>query len=473
MSMRNDKAKLAGARQSGTGATLGVAAAVLGLVTSLVAVQPAAADPYNGNNAARTNAYIKPCFGMLLDAQLRTCGVQRHFRESGYLYGYHGGRYDATIDCDRAPRGYVEDVVQRIRPGGVLYLKARNRSCIATLDIKRSLTIVGQGYGPHAIPVLVAPDGQSCIRVAPTAEHVIIKDAYISSPRGEQSACIEAANTELTLQNSQVRYQGDNAAIHLSGGRLNLTDSTHLIAKTRSVAVALNNSVLFAENSEIATTAGGIYAVLDGDSQIQGVSIQQLADWRGFQRGEGAIGLELKLDSANSILSMSDLKVNYFAQGIDIDGAGEALLSHSFINESDHAITASLNRIRIIENTILAKEIGIDVESGTAFVGTNRIAKVRTAGILASAQGQIRAVDNDVDPAGDGCPTLKWGNIEPAARVCTPWYKGSEFDVPGDAHDQYLFDQYWPRQNVVASAPVSDQPNPAPMRDQDPLPARN
>ena len=91
------------------------------------------------------------------------------------------------------------------------------------------------------------------------------------------------------------------------------------------------------------------------------------------------------------------------------------------------------NRIRIIENTILAKEIGIDVESGTAFVGTNRIAKVRTAGILASAQGQIRAVDNDVDPAGDGCPTLKWGNIEPAARVCTPWYKGSEFDVPGDA----------------------------------------
>ena len=153
---------------------------------------------------------------MLLDAQLRTCGVQRHFRESGYLYGYHGGRYDATIDCDRAPRGSVEDVVQRIRPGGVLYLKARNRSCIATLDIKRSITIVGQGYGPHAIPVLVAPDGQSCIRVAPTAEHVIIKDAYISSPRGGKSACLDATNTELTLPPRQVRYQGDNAAVHLS-----------------------------------------------------------------------------------------------------------------------------------------------------------------------------------------------------------------------------------------------------------------
>ncbi len=469
MSMRIEKAKLAGARHAGTGSALGVAAAVLGLVTSLVSASPAAADPYTGNNAARTNAYIKPCFGMLLDAQLRTCGVQRHFRESGYLYGYHGyGRYDATVDCDRAPRGYVEDVVQRIRPGGVLYLKARNRSCIATLDVKRSLTIVGQGYGPHAIPVLVAPDGQPCIRVAPTAEHVIVKDAYISSPRGEQSACIEASNTELTLQNSQIRYQGENAAVHLAGGRLNLTDSTHLIAKTRSVALAINNAVLFAENSEIATTAGGIYAVLDGDSQIQGVSIQQLADWRGFQRGEGATGLEIKLDSANSILSMSDLKVNYFAQGIDIDGAGEALLSHSFITESDHAITASLNRIRIIENTILAKEIGIDVESGTAFVGTNRIAKVRTAGILSSAQGEIRAVDNDVDPAGDGCPTLKWGNIEPAARVCTPWYKGSEFDVPGDAHDQYLFDQYWPRMNTVASAPVSDQPT-GPVRAQDPV----
>lgn len=471
MWMRKDKARQLGTTLARPGAALGVAGLILGAAMSLTSLSPqsAQADTYTGNNAARVNGYIKPCFGMLLDAQLRTCGVQRHFRESGYLYGYYGHRADATVDCDRAPRGYVEDVVKRIRPGGVLFLKARNRSCIASLDITRSLTIVGQGYGAQQIPVLVAPDGESCIRVAPSAEHVIIKDAYISSPRGEQSACIEAANTELTLQNSEIRYQGDQAAVHLSGGRLNITDSSHIIAKTRSVALAINNGVLFAENSEIATTASGIYAVLAGDSQIQGVSIQQLADWRGFQRGEGANGMEIKLDSAGSILSMSDVKVLYFSQGIDMSGAGEALLSHSLVDHADHGITASLNRLRVIENTILAKEIGIDVEDGTAFIGNNRIAHVRTAGILASSDGEIRAVDNDVDPDGNGCPTLKWGNIEPTQRVCTPWYKGSEFDVPGDAHDQYMFDQYWPRMNIASVAPVGTTPTPAPVRAQDPV----
>ena len=97
---------------------------------------------------------------------------------------------------------------------------------------------------------------------------------YISAPRSDGMPGIEGSNTELTLQNTQVRYQGSDAAVHLSGGRLNLTENSHIIAKTRSVALAVNNASLYAENSQIATTAGGIYAVLDGDSQMQGVSVQ-------------------------------------------------------------------------------------------------------------------------------------------------------------------------------------------------------
>ena len=444
----------------GSGVAKGLAVTLAAMAFALASLaasvsQPAAADAYNGNNAARVSAYIKPCFGMLLDVQLRTCGY-RHYRSTGYLYGYYGrGAADAYVDCDRAHRGYIEDVVRRLRPGGVLHLKARNQSCIASLDIQHSITIIGEGYGPNTIPALVAPDGESCIHVSPSADHVIIKDVYMSSPRGEGAACIEAANTELTIQNSEIRYQGDNAAVHLDGGRLNLTESSHLIAKTRSSALAVIHAQLFAENSEIATTSGGIYAVLDGDSQIQGVSIQQLADWHGFERGDGATGMDITLDSGGSILSMNDLKVLYFSQGIALQGAGEALLSHSLVSRSDHGVTVSLDRVRLLENTVIANEIGIDVEKGTAYIARNQIANVRTAGILAESDGEIRAVDNEVDPNGGGCPTLKWGKIEPSQRTCTPWYKGSVFDVPGDAADQYLFDQFWPHMDDVAvNAPV-------------------
>ncbi|MDV6332003.1 right-handed parallel beta-helix repeat-containing protein [Asticcacaulis sp. 201] len=443
MWMRKDR------QDNSRGEALGLGLAALLLTVALP--QTAAADGYQSNNAARVNATIRPCFGMLLDAQLRSCGGQRHYRNDGRYYGYRGNRYDAVIDCDRASAGYVERVADSIRSGGVLYLKAKNRSCVASLDIKRSITIVGQGYGPQQIPVLVAPTGQNCLRISPQADKVILKDVYFSSPRGEEAACVEGAGGELTIQNSQIRYQGNNAAVHQSGGRLNLIEATHVIAKTRSVAVAVNNAALYAENSEIATTAGGLYAVLAGDSSILGVSVQQLADWHGFERGDGAIGLDIRLDSAGSILTMNDMKVLYFAEGIHLDGAGEALLSHTLISRSDHGVQSSLNRTRIIENTIISREIGINVDRGTAFIGRNKIANVRTAGILASSRGDVRAVDNQVDPNGAGCPTLKWGAIDPSERTCTPWYKGSEFDVPGDAEDQYLFDQYWPRVNVASA----------------------
>ena len=470
MWMRKDTAKSTRAPLPLPAATLGLAGMILGAAVSMASIsQPAQADQYfTGNNAARVNGYMKPCFGMLLDAQLRTCGVQRHYRESGYLYGYYGrGRYDATIDCDRSPRGYVEEVVKHIRPGGVLFLKAHNRSCIASLDVQHSLTIVGQGYGAQQIPVLVAPDGQPCIRIAPTAEHVIIKDAYISSPRGEQSACIDSANAELTVQNSEIRYQGDASAINVAGGRFNLIETSHIVAKTRTSAINVRFATFFAENSEVATTSSGLTAVLSGDSQIQGVLFQQLADWRGFERGEESTGLDIKLDSADSILSMNDLKVQYFTSGVELHGAGEALLSHSYVTQSDHGITASLNRVRLLENTIIASEIGINIEHGTGYIGNNSIAKVRTAGILAGTDGQLRMVDNRVDPDAGGCPNLQWGNVEPSQRVCTPWYRGSVFDVPGDATDQYMFDQYWPRMNVASNA-TPPAPGPRPVNNGDP-----
>lgn len=429
-------------------------AAALALLVSLILIAPAAqAQAWQGNNAARVDSTIRPCFGMLIGAELRGCGEHRHYRTDFRRYGYYGGlRGAATIDCDRASTSYIESVARSIRSYGVLYLKARNRSCVASLDISRSITIVGQGFGPNAIPVLVAPDGEPCLRVSPNADKVILKNVYISSPRAANSPCIESAGKELTLQDSMLRYQGDNAAVHVAEGRFNMSGS-HIIAKTRGVALAVQQGEIYAENSEIATTAGGVYAVLDGDSQILGVSVQQLADWHGFERGDNTVGLDIKLDSADSILTLNDMEVKYFASGIDLDGAGEALISHSLISRADHAITTSVNRLRVMENTIIANEIGIDVENGTAYVGRNQIANVRTAGMLAQAGGEIRAVDNAIDPNGEGCPTLRWGNIDPAQRVCRPWFKGSAFDVPGDAEAQYMFDQFWPHMADDDKAP--------------------
>lgn len=416
----------------------------------VVALSPSSAlAQATTNNAARVNSTIRPCFGMLLDAQLKTCGGRSYKSRSAH-YRHGAGAASAVVDCDRARSGYVEEAARRVRAGGVLRLKAKNRSCVGTLDITKPITIIGDGT-TAAIPALVAPDGQPCLRISPSARKVVIKDIYMASPRAQMAPCLDAANTELTLQNAHIRYEGDNAAVVLSGGRLNLIDETHIVAKTRSAAVAANDAVLFAEDVQIASTASGLYASLNGDSTLQGVTFQQLADWHGFERGEGATGVEIHLQNRGAIMTIDSIKVTHFSNGMVLDGAGEMLISNSLISGSNDAITSSLDRVRLIENTIMADEIGVNVVDGTAFLGRNNIAKVKTAGILASSHGEVRAVDNAIDPGDAGCPTLKWGNIDPAARTCTPWYQGSVFDAPADAKDQSMFADFWPRRAYVPS----------------------
>ena len=424
---------------------LGMGLAVLLALPLLALATTASADPFQtrGFNDARVSASIRPCFGMLLGPEMHTCG----YRHYGPRYGYYAsaGHYDATIDCDRAHPGYVEQVAAGIRDGGVLYLKARNRSCVASLVINRSITIVGEGYGGDRLPVLVAPDGEPCITIKPSAQRVILKDLYISSPRGEDSDCIVSTNAEVTVQGSEIRYQGNLAALHANGGRVNIIEGTHIIAKTRAYAITLSKVSLLAEDSEIASTVSGIRADLNGDSDIHGVTLQQLADWHGFDRGQGGAGLDIKIVDSDAVLNMNDLTIAFFPDGVLLDGGGEGLLSHSLIRGADHGVTSWLDRTRIIENTILADEIGIEVKQGTTFIGRNEIAGVRTAGLYAAAgKGAIRAVDNKVDPAGHGCEALQWGAIDPGERKCTPWYRGSEFDVPGDTADQFMFDHFWP-----------------------------
>ncbi len=427
-------------------------AVLLALPVTMMATH-ASADPFRerGFNDARVSASIRPCFGMLLGPEMHTCGYHHY----GSRYGYHveGGRYDASVDCDRAHPGYVEQVAAGIREGGVLYLKAHERSCVVSLTINRSITIIGEGYGGSQIPVIVAPDGESCITIKPSAQRVILKNLYISSPRGDESDCVVSTNSEVTLQGSEIRYQGNQAAIHANGGRVNIIEGSHIIAKTRGYAVTMSKVTLLAEDSEIASTVSGIRADLTGDSQIHGVTLQQLADWHGFDRGKGGSGLDIKVVDSDAIVNLSDLTVAFFPDGVLLDGGGEGLLSHSLIRGANHGVTSWLERSRIIENTIIADEIGVEVKQGTTYIGRNEIAGVRTAGLYAAAgKGAIRAVDNKVDP-GRGCEALQWGAIDPAERRCTPWYRGSEFDVPGDATDQYMFDHFWPSTYYESIAP--------------------
>lgn len=433
------------------------ASAFLGAAQAHIAL-----SDYTPNYSAQQDSLLRPCFGALLSPQMRSCHA---FNPRGHLYGHGPLRSSALIDCDRESPSLIEAKIAHVRTGGAVRFKGRR--CHVSLDLKRSIVLIGTGSGPEATQI-VARDGESCVRVDPSADKVFIENMVLISNRGGQAACVYSSNAELTLKNVTVRYEGDSAAVHIYDGRLNLINS-NLVARTRYAALSASNVQIFAESSVIASTSDGVIATLDGDSSLQGITVLQLGDWRGFERGQNAHGMDLKLNSTDSILTLDDMHISDFADALTISGGGEALLSRTAIDGASHGISSSLNRIRIINNVIKADEIGIHVSAGTAFVGYNRVALVRTAGLLASDSGEVRAVDNRIDVDPEGCTKLKWGALDPAQRTCTPWYKGSEFDIPADS-DQAHFQNYWPN-NLAALSPerAPSAPASAPDKVQDPV----
>ena len=455
MWMRRDTHQSKG---GGTKGVMSLGALALAFVMSLtpVCVTKAAADSYTGNNAARVDSYIRPCFGVLLDPELRTCRSQTRRYDGNYGYGDFYNRFRggvvAHFDCGEGTYG-LDRLLARLPAGSTVYLRGARgwRSsnslseadlppayagysvCEVSLHLRKSIVIqpdTGPGYNEHPL-VLKAPQGENCVRIEPTADQVIIRNLTLMSTRGASQSCISASGGELTLDNSNVRYDGERSAITIDAGRFNMTD-TNLIARTEDSALEVNHASLYISNSRVASTFNGIRGDLTNDSRLLGVTVLQLGDWQGFQRGENAKAIDLSLETNRSIITIDQTKTLFYGNGLYLSGVGEALVSNSLFY-SDHAITSDLERVRILNNYIFADEIGISLERGTAYVGDNHIRLVRTAGILKKTGAQLRAVNNHIET--EKCESLTWGDIPPEQRTCTPWHKQAAFGIPGGGVD--------------------------------------
>jgi hypothetical protein len=266
----------------------------------------------------------------------------------------------------------------------------------------------------------------------------MLVDLHLSATNGGDSSCIEATEANLFIESTLVRYDGNGSAIKSSGGRFEMSHKTYIAAKTAQPALSLNRVQANIEDSLIASTLHGLSANLEGDSYIGYVTMLQLADWYGFERGEGGMGANININTNGSILRLTGLDVAYFANGFQMAGYGEVLLSSSRVMQSTHGVVSDLNRLRVLDSDIYSQEIGINVRQGEAFVGGSRLYDIHTAAMLATNGAKLRAKDNRVYPSKDGCAILEWGDIPPQERNCTPWYNEPTFVAPENRQDEYV-----------------------------------
>lgn len=361
--------------------------------------------------AARVDAQIRPNFGYLLRPalrrhqyercryRLRSCRSSRsragsyppqpypdpnyqdpNYQDPSYQdpnyppQGGYGREETIRVDCGRvAQPGFnpMADALQRIAPGGVIYVRAGGGACNESIYITQPVTIVGEGIpafatGPNPQPAALAPpQGRPAILIDEGVKGVEIRDLIIECRQARDSACIETYNADVALTRVQVRYQGNASAIYASGGRLLLRESD-VTANTYDPAIVADGVMAQISDTVIRGESVGLDITLGGQSEslISNVGILGIASTDPTARPEFGLMVHGARESS-STLKVDYTTVRGWRTGVWIGRGADVRVEHMRVGGASVGF-ASGGTLNLSQSLIGGADSGVYVFGGRA-----------------------------------------------------------------------------------------------------------
>ena len=363
-------------------------------------------DPAQAQVAAKVEAQTRPNFGVLLDPPTRS-RPRAHRR---YDYGHYRGpdwrplprpphqEEVVLIDCGGNPgSGAIESAVQRVRPGGTLIIRARAGACVGWLNIDKPMTVIGDsGFDPRrwdaATPTLQAPDGLPCLTVAPGVR-VEVRDLVFASPRGGDAACVVGYNAEIVMSRVGFRHVGDEAALYVDGGLLDLRDVL-IDARTVSAAIVADGAAVTLYETAVAGAQSGVDLTPGSGAPSTLTSVTLIGSEQPNNFGPRAIGLIVRAARDYGQVAVSNAKICGYVEGVAVEGASVSV-SNSRICKGDKGAVLYNGELLFDQNRVRVNQVGVAAASGRAVVTGNSFAGVRDA-IYAEERATIQARGNSV-----------------------------------------------------------------------------
>jgi hypothetical protein len=362
-------------------------------------------------DAARVESTTRPNFGILLDPPSRSAsrrGSHRRWSRPQHGYGHPGPAYPGPIrpggqeevvlvDCGGNPgTGAVEDAVRRVRPGGTLILRARGGPCVGWLNVDKPLNIIGEGgfdprdWDRNPAITLQAPDGLPCMTVA-AGVRVSVRDVVFTSPHAGDAACVIGYNAQIEMNRVGFRHVGDEAAIYLDGGLLDIRNAV-VDAQTVAPAIIADGAsmtaydmVVYGAQSGLEVTPGAGQTVTISTSTFKGVGVPN-------NFGPRSIGMVVRSGRDYGRVEITNTKICGYVEGVAVEGASVAI-SDSNICRTDKGVVLYNGELTLKDSRIVADTVGVAAASGRAVVTDNTFARVREV-IYAEPRAVVEASDN-------------------------------------------------------------------------------
>ncbi len=286
------------------------------------------------------------------------------------------------VDCGGNPgSGGIEDAVRRLAPGGTLMIRARAGACVGWLNIDKSITIIGDNAGfdrrdwnsgPTAS--VQAPDGMPCMTVAPGVR-VEVRDIVFESRRAGEASCIIGYGADIVLNRVGMRHGGDEPAIYLDGGRLDIRNSV-IEADTISAALMTDSATVNAWAVDISRAQSGmdLNPGPGEPSRLSDVSMRG-SDVAGTF-GPRSIGLIVRAGRDYGRVEVSDSRICGYVEGVVVEGASVEVTDSKICRAEKGAVLYS-GELILKESRIRASTVGYAAAAGRAEIKNNVFSGMR------------------------------------------------------------------------------------------------
>ncbi|WGM46825.1 hypothetical protein KOAAANKH_01699 [Brevundimonas sp. NIBR10] len=386
-------------------------------VAAAVFLAVASPTPAQAQVAARVESQTRPNFGLLLSPQTSSRPRREHRRfnyrdhrpdyyappRPGYGPGYPpnpgGLQNEVVVDCGGNPgSGGVEAAARRVAPGGTLTIRASGGPCVGWINIDKAMTIRGSGSYAGSV-TLQAPQGLPCITVAPGVR-AVIQDIALASPTAGDAPCISGEEATIALDRVSLRHVGDEAAILVRGGVLDIRSSS-INAQTTGPAILVDAGTLTAVGLNVVNAQSGVEISPGpgGPSSLTNVFLTGEHNPSNF--GPRAIGVNVRSRRELGELSIVNSRICGYGEGVAVDGV-RVTIQGSKLCLADKGVVVYGGELTLTGSRVRARYVGVVAQAGRAVVTNTAFSGVEQI-FFEDARGDIDARGNSLWSRGREC----------------------------------------------------------------------
>jgi hypothetical protein len=222
---------------------------------------------------------------------------------------------------------------------------------------------------------------------------VEIRDMMFASPRAGDAACIVGYGAEIVMNRVGFRHAGDEAAIYVDGGLLDIRNAV-IDAQTVAPAIVADGAVLTAWEMVVTGAQSGLELIPGAGqtSRIGSTTLKGTGAPNAF--GPRSIGVVVRSARDYGRVEIENTAIVGYVEGVAVEGASVDI-QNSRIGRSDKGVVLYNGELRLADSRVRATTVGVAAASGHAVVVNNVFAGVREV-IYREARATVEASGNRV-----------------------------------------------------------------------------